>query len=202
MLGHELRNPLAPIRAASEVIRTLTPPESPLAKSSQILYRQVGHLTRLVDDLLDVARVTPGHIQMVAQDTALAEIISMAVEQSRPIIDQHAHALSVTLPARTVRVHADATRLAQVFGNLLHNAAKYTPDGGMVAIAAHVSGPEVVITVTDSGAGIPAAMLQSIFDLCTQLPRSLARSDGGLGIGLTLARRIVRHARRLDPGTQ
>ena len=191
MLGHELRNPLAPIVSASEVIRALTPAESPLAKSSQILCRQVGHLTHLVDDLLDVARVTGGQIELALQETALADIITMAVEQSRPIIDQRRHCLAVTLPEQSVRVLADTTRLAQVFGNLLHNAAKYTPDGGQVSIAARVDGPEIVITVTDTGAGIPAPMLGSVFELFTQLPRSLARSEGGLGIGLTLSKGIV-----------
>ena len=191
MLGHELRNPLAPIRTASEVIRALTPDDSPIAASSQILYRQVGHLTRLVDDLLDVARVTRGQIQMELQDSSLADIIALAVEQSRPIIDQRLHSLSVMLPARSARVRADPTRLAQVFGNLLHNAAKYTPDGGTVGIAASIDGPDVVVTVTDSGTGIPDAMLLPIFDLFAQLPHSLARSDGGLGIGLTLAKSII-----------
>lgn len=191
MLGHELRNPLAPIRTASEVIRALTPDDSPIAASSQILYRQVGHLTRLVDDLLDVSRVTKGQIQMELQESSLADIIAMSVEQSRPIIDQRMHSLSVTLPPRAARVRADPTRLAQVFGNLLHNAAKYTPDGGMVGIAAGIDGPDVVVSVTDSGAGIPDAMLLPIFDLFAQLPRSLARSDGGLGIGLTLVKSII-----------
>lgn len=210
MLGHELRNPLAPIRTATEIIRALTPPESPIAKSSQILYRQVGHLTRLVDDLLDVARVTQGQIQMEPQDTPLADIISLAVEQSRPIIDQRQHALSVTLPTRAVRVHADASRLAQVFSNLLHNAAKYTPARGIVGIAAQVDGQEIVISVSDNGAGIPEPKLKEIFELFAQLPRSLARSDGGLGIGLTLAKRIIEmhagsieaHSDGLDQGTQ
>ncbi|MDQ2988253.1 MAG: hybrid sensor histidine kinase/response regulator [Pseudomonadota bacterium] len=191
MLGHELRNPLAPIRTASEVIRALTPDDSPIAASAQILYRQVGHLTRLVDDLLDVSRVTKGQIRMDLQETSLADIVALAVEQSRPIIDQHHHSLSVMLPPRGARVLADPTRLAQVFGNLLHNAAKYTPDGGLVGIAARLEGQEVVITVTDSGAGIPDAMLLPIFDLFAQMPRSLARSDGGLGIGLTLVKSII-----------
>ena len=191
MLGHELRNPLAPIRGAAEVIRALTPDASPIAASANILCRQVGHLTRLVDDLLDVARVTKGEIHMELQDASLADIMTMAVEQSRPIIDQHQHALSVTLPPRAALVRADPTRLAQVFGNLLHNAAKYTPDGGMVGIAAGIDGDDVVVSVTDSGAGVPDASLLRIFDLFAQLPRSLARSDGRLGIGLTLVKSIT-----------
>ena len=191
MLGHELRNPLAPICTAAEVIGVLTPPGSPIARSAQVLNRQVGHLTRLVDDLLDVSRVTQGKIQMTLQDTALTDILSLAVEQARPHFDQRGHTLSVTVPDASVRVNADATRLAQVFSNLLNNAAKYTADGGQVALAASVSDSEVIVTVTDSGHGIPAPMLATIFELFTQAPRSLARSDGGLGIGLTLAKRII-----------
>ena len=191
MLGHELRNPLAPICAAAEVIGVLSPPGSPIARSAQVLNRQVGHLTRLVDDLLDVSRVTQGKIQMTLHDTALADVLSVAVEQLRPLIDQRAHTFSVTLPDAAVRVQADATRLAQVFSNLLHNAAKYTANGGQVGIAARVEGAEVIITVSDNGHGIPAPMLATIFELFAQAPRSLARSDGGLGIGLTLAKRIV-----------
>ncbi|MFB9288735.1 MEDS domain-containing protein [Pseudoduganella plicata] len=191
MLGHELRNPLAPIRTAAEVIGSLAPAGSPIAASSAILDRQVGHLTRLVDDLLDVARITQGHIQLNMKETSLADIIDMAVEQARPLIDQRGHSLAVALPGRAVRVNADATRLAQVFGNLLHNAAKYTPNGGEVGIATRILGNMATITVTDTGAGIPSGMLDAVFGLFTQLPRSLDRSDGGLGIGLTLARRIV-----------
>ncbi|HEX8611081.1 MAG TPA: MEDS domain-containing protein [Telluria sp.] len=191
MLGHELRNPLAPIRASADIIRTLTPADSPISASTDILSRQVGHLTHLVNDLLDVARVTKGQIQLDLHEIALADVIAAAVEQTRPIIDQHLHALSVTLPARTVRVRADANRLAQVFGNLLHNAAKYTPDGGLVSIAARAVGEQVEIVVRDNGTGIPEGMLDAIFGLFSQLPRSLARSEGGLGIGLTLAKRIV-----------
>ncbi len=210
MLGHELRNPLAPIRSATEVIRALTPADSRIGKGAQVLHRQVGHLTRLVDDLLDVARVTQGQILMARQDTALADILAIAIEQSRPLIDQHRHTLTVALPDPAVQVHGDPTRLAQVFGNLLHNAAKYTPDGGALGLSASVSGAQAVITISDSGAGIPGPMLDAIFDLFTQLPRSLARSDGGLGIGLTLAKRIVQmhdgsieaHSDGLDQGAQ
>ena len=191
MLGHELRNPLAPIRTSTDIIRALTPADSPISASANILSRQVGHLTRLVDDLLDVARVTKGQILLDLQEVALADVISAAVEQTRPVIEQHFHSLSVTLPARAVRVRADPTRLAQVFGNLLHNAAKYTPDGGAVAISASVVGERIDVSVRDNGTGIPEAMLDAVFDLFTQLPRSLARSEGGLGIGLTLAKRIV-----------
>lgn len=191
MLGHELRNPLAPIRNATEIIRALTPPDSPISTSAAILDRQVGHMTRLVDDLLDVGRITQGQINLDRKVIAISEVIEQAVELSRPLIDQRGHSLSVSLPSRHVKVNADASRLAQVFGNLLHNAAKYTPDGGNVSIGASLAGEFVTITVRDTGSGIPEAMLDSIFDLFTQLPRSLARSDGGLGVGLTLVKRIT-----------
>lgn len=191
MLGHELRNPLAPIRSATEVIRALVPEVPQVEQSAQIVHRQVSHLTRLIDDLLDVARLTRGQIQIEQKVVSLRGVIDLAVEQSAPFIDQRRHALSVVYPSVRVKVLADTNRLTQVFGNLLHNAAKYTPDGGEVGIAAKVVDNQVVVTVTDNGAGIPPPMLDSVFELFAQLPRSLARSDGGLGIGLTLAKRIV-----------
>jgi signal transduction histidine kinase/CheY-like chemotaxis protein len=190
MLGHELRNPLAPIRNATELVRKLTPPESPLSKTAAVLDRQVRHITRLVDDLLDVGRITQGQIHLEMKVVSLTEILEQAVELSHPMIDQRGHSFSVSLPSRHVKVNADATRLAQVFGNLLHNAAKYTPDGGNVSLSTTIDEDSVKVTVRDTGAGIPSTMLSSIFDLFTQLPRSLARSDGGLGIGLTLVKRI------------
>ncbi|MEN3363629.1 MAG: hypothetical protein V7606_903, partial [Burkholderiales bacterium] len=191
MLGHELRNPLAPISTATEIIRTLTPPDSPISPAAAILDRQVGHMTRLVDDLLDVGRITQGQIHLNRSVISLSEVIEQAVELSRPLIDLRGHSLAVSLPSRHVKVNADASRLAQVFGNLLHNAAKYTPDGGNVSVGAQLEGEFVAVTVRDTGSGIPKEMLGSIFDLFTQLPRSLARSDGGLGIGLTLVKRIT-----------
>ncbi len=191
MLGHELRNPLAPIRNATEVIRALTPPDSPVSASAAILDRQVSHMTRLVNDLLDIGRISQGQINLELKLTSLSEVIEQAVELSRPIIDQRGHSLAVSLPSRHIKVNADATRLAQVFGNLLHNAAKYTANDGSVSIGAKVIGNDVMVTVRDSGSGIPSNMLTSIFELFTQLPRSLARSDGGLGIGLTLVKRIT-----------
>jgi signal transduction histidine kinase/CheY-like chemotaxis protein len=191
MLGHELRNPLAPIRNATETICALTPIISPLHPTAQILDRQVRHVTRLVDELLDVGRITQGHIQLELEVLPISEIIEQAVELTRPLIDERGHSLSVKLPSRSLVVLADRTRLAQVFGNLLHNAAKYTPNNGEVSIGAEVRGKEMVITVADTGYGIPADKLPVIFDLFTQLPRSLQRSDGGLGIGLTLVKQIA-----------
>lgn len=191
MLGHELRNPLAPIRTASEYIQKALPESSPVARSSAILNRQVSHLTRLVDDLLDVARITQGHVQIEPCNVSLASVLEMAAEQARPFLEQRRHSFSMELPGPEALVHADPTRLAQVFGNLLHNAAKYTPDGGAVEARAAIEDGRAVVRVKDNGSGIPREQLGSIFELFSQLPRSLARSDGGLGIGLTLAKRVV-----------
>jgi CheY-like chemotaxis protein len=144
-----------------------------------------------VNDLLDVGRITQGQLRLEKSEVSLSAVIEQAVEQTRPLIDQREHSLSVRLPSRAVKVEADPVRLAQVFSNLLHNAAKYTPNGGSVSIEADVQDRSVTVSVRDSGSGIPPAMLGTIFELFAQLPRSLARSDGGLGIGLTLVKRLT-----------
>ena len=191
MLGHELRNPLAPILTASQLIRAQTPADSPLNRSAAILGRQSRHMSRLVGDLLDVGRITQGQLRLELAETSLSDVLEQALEQSRPLIDQRAQSLSVSLPSRNVTVRADAVRLAQVFANLLHNAAKYTPSGGAVGLVTEVGDGVATVRVRDTGAGIPSSMLESIFNLFTQLPRSLARSEGGLGIGLTLVKRLT-----------
>ena len=191
MLGHELRNPLAPIVNAAALIRARTPAASPIASSAAILARQASHMTRLVNDLLDVARISQGQLRLELTTVPLADVIEQAVELARPLIDQRRHSLAVSLPGRHVQVNADPVRLAQVFGNLLHNAAKYTPDEGSISIGVAAVENGVTVSVRDSGQGIPQDMLHSIFDLFRQLPRSLARSDGGLGIGLTLVKRLT-----------
>lgn len=191
MLGHELRNPLAPIRTAAELIARSAPSDATVARSAAIMNRQVTHLTRLVDDLLDIARITQGHVQIEPRDVPLSSIVEMAVEQARPFMQQRCHEFSLEMPRASVVVQADPTRMAQVFGNLLHNAAKYTPDGGAVQLRVGVEDGRAVARVRDNGSGIPPEQLHAIFELFSQLPRSLARSDGGLGIGLTLAKRVV-----------
>jgi CheY-like chemotaxis protein len=148
-------------------------------------------MSRLVNDLLDVGRITQGQLRLELSTVSLSEVLEQALEQSRPLIDQMAHSLTVSLPSRNVKVRADRVRLAQVFANLLHNAAKYTPNGGSVTVRTEVAESTVTVTIQDTGSGIPLDMLGSIFDLFTQLPRSLARSDGGLGIGLTLVKRLT-----------
>lgn len=190
MLGHELRNPLAPIRNATEVIRLTTSADSPLNESIKILTRQVGHITNLVDDLLDIARITHGHISLNFFPASLCEIINHAIEISSSVINERRHSLNVNIDPE-ILVNVDSTRMAQVFGNLLHNAAKYTPEHGSISVTTFVDEGKVFVKISDSGVGIPSEMLSSIFELFTQLPRSLARSDGGLGIGLTLVKRIV-----------
>ena len=191
MLGHELRNPLAPILNASQLIRARTPAESPLNRSAAILSRQAQHMGRLVGDLLDVGRITQGQLRLEMAEASLSDVLELALEQARPLIDQRAQSLSVSLPSRNVKVRADVVRLAQVFANLLDNAAKYTPSGGAVSIVADVREGVATVRVRDTGAGIPPSMLESIFNLFTQLPRSLARTEGGLGVGLTLVRRLT-----------
>jgi signal transduction histidine kinase/DNA-binding response OmpR family regulator len=191
MLAHELRNPLAPIRNAVHVLRMRGTSEPGLEAVRDIIDRQVQQLVRLVDDLLDISRITRGKIRLQREPLELAGVIEQAVETSRPLIDAKKHALTVSLPRETVRVNGDAVRLAQVVGNLLNNAAKYTSDGGSITLSLECVEGEAVIRVSDTGIGIPPEMLGSIFDLFTQVERSLDRSQGGLGIGLTLVHRLV-----------
>jgi signal transduction histidine kinase/ActR/RegA family two-component response regulator len=199
MLAHELRNPLAPIRNAAQVMRLINPPDARLAWSRDVIDRQVEHLSRLVDDLLDVSRLLRGRVRLQLREVDLAEAINQAVEASRPIIDAHGHQLAVALPQTQVRLHADLTRLTQVFVNLLNNAAKYTDAGGRIRVQAECAGAEVVVRVRDTGRGMPADLLPHVFDLFTQGERTLARAEGGLGIGLTLARNLVEmHGGRIE----
>jgi len=191
MLGHELRNPLAPILNAASLIKAQTLPGSVLGRSAAVIQRQTAHMSRLVNDLLDVGRLTRGQLNLELSPVSIADVLEQALEQSRYLIDQRGHSLAITLPSRAVKVNGDAVRLAQVFANLLHNAAKYTPDGGKVTIEATVADDTVTVSVTDNGSGIPQDKLEVVFDLFAQLPRSLARSDGGLGIGLTLVKRLA-----------
>ena len=191
MLAHELRNPLAPIRNALHVMR-LQRTESPdAAAAREIAERQVAHLTRLIDDLLDVSRVTKGRIVLHKQPLELSAVVALAVETSAPLIDAHRHELSVALPAEPIWVEADATRLGQVLANLLNNAAKYTDDGGRIALTVERDGNGVAIRLRDNGIGIEPEMLSRIYEPFAQADRSLDRSRGGLGIGLTLVRCLV-----------
>jgi signal transduction histidine kinase/DNA-binding response OmpR family regulator len=191
MLAHELRNPLAPICNAVQLFRLTTPEEADLQWAGEVIERQVGQMVRLIDDLLDVSRITNGKIRLKRETVELATVLAPAIEASQPLIDEHNHQLAVSLPDRPVWIDGDRARLAQVVTNLLNNAAKYTEEGGQIWLTARREGETAVVTVRDSGIGIPADMLASIFDLFTQVDRTLDRSSGGLGIGLTLVRRLV-----------
>ena len=191
MLAHELRNPLAPIRNAAQVIRLVGPDDGHMTWARDVIDRQVHQLSRLVDDLLDVSRVTRGRVELQKQEIELAMVVAHAVETSRPFIDERRHTLTVTLPRTAVVLHADLARLSQVISNLLNNACKYMEEGGRISLTAEQEGGEVRIRVRDQGLGIPREMLPRIFELFTQLNRSLDRSEGGLGIGLALVRRLA-----------
>jgi CheY-like chemotaxis protein/two-component sensor histidine kinase len=156
-----------------------------------MIERQVEHLVRLVDDLLDVSRISRGKINLQKEPVDVATIVTRAVESSRPLIESRRHDLQVTLPGEPMRVEADPTRMAQVMLNLLNNAAKYTPEGGKIWLTVEKIGSEVVLRVRDTGMGIPREMLGKVFDLFTQVERTLDRAEGGLGIGLTLVRRLT-----------
>ena len=189
ILAHELRNPLAPIRNTINILRLSSRP--PAAQLWEMMDRQVGHMVRLVDDLLEVSRITRGSIELRRQPVELSLIIATAVETSRPLIEAARHELTVNLPLEPLVVEADAMRLAQVFANLLNNSAKYTEEGGTVSITATREGDEVMVAVRDSGVGIPAEALGRVFDMFVQVNPRARRGGSGLGIGLTLARSLV-----------
>ncbi|HTJ92466.1 MAG TPA: response regulator [Pararobbsia sp.] len=192
MLAHELRNPLAPIRNAVEIMdpRNALSRET-LDEARMIVSRQVTHLSRLVDDLLDVSRITQGKITLRHEAVDLDAAISAAIETVRPMIDRKRHTLQVEPLAEHVVLMGDAVRVSQVIGNLLSNASKYTPDGGTIVLSAEVGADAIAVRVADNGIGIDAAMLPHIFELFVQSESSLERSEGGLGIGLPLAKRLV-----------
>ena len=188
MLGHELRNPLAPIATAVELMKLRG--ETHSRREREVIERQLGHITRLVDDLLDISRITRGKLDLARAPVDVADVVARAVEMASPLLEQRRHQLALEL-ARELLVNADAARLAQVIANLLSNAARYTPAGGRIGVQARAEGPEVVIDVQDNGDGISAELLPRVFDLFVQGRRSFDRSDGGLGIGLALVKNIV-----------
>jgi two-component system CheB/CheR fusion protein len=191
MLAHELRNPLAPIRNAVEILRLDAPTELNLTWARDVIDRQVGHLVRLVDDLLDISRITRGKIRFRSERIRVSELLAHALEASRPLIEARRHRLNVAMPPDELWVQGDSARLSQVMTNLLNNAAKYTPEGGSIWFSAQAEGDEAVFRIRDTGIGIPPDMLTTVFELFTQADRSLERADGGLGIGLTLVKRLV-----------
>jgi signal transduction histidine kinase/ActR/RegA family two-component response regulator len=191
MLAHELRNPLAPIVNALAVLHHVTTPEPLVAWAHDVIKRQVDHMTRLLNDLLDVSRVTSGKITLQKQPTALSEVMMHAIEACGPPIKDRNQHLKVAIPPQPLTLDGDLERLAQVFSNLLNNASKYTQEGGAITFSAEQLGDAVVVCVADNGFGIAAEVLPSIFELFTQEERSLAHAHGGLGIGLTVVRAIV-----------
>ncbi len=190
-LAHKLRNPLAPIRNSVQIMKLAGKNSEVAEQDRQTIERQLQQMVRLVDDLLDVSRITRNKIELRKERVALSSVVQSAVETSRPLIEASGHALTVTLPPQTVWLNAGLTRVAQVISNLLNNAAKYTEKGGHIWLTVKRQGGHVVIRVKDTGIGIPAPMLSKVFDLFTQLDRSLERSQGGLGVGLTLVRRLI-----------
>lgn len=191
MLAHELRNPLAPIAMATELLETVTAAHPLLPKVHGIISRQVNHMTRLVDDLMEASRVNSGKITLQKRAIMLSEVIDNAIETSRPFIDKRSQQLAIALPDRPVFIDGDLVRLTQVFLNLLINATKFTPEHGHIRISAQQSADAVTVSIKDNGVGIPMNLQPFIFDLFTQGPGSLDRSLGGLGIGLSLVRTIV-----------
>jgi len=191
MLAHELRNPLSSIHNAVQVLGAVADDDAVRERMQGIIARQSLHLARLVDDLLDVTRIRTGKIILRRQNVRLADVVSAAVETTRPLIDGRAHALAVNVSERPVWLVGDEVRLVQVLANLLSNAAKYTPSGGRIAIDAADEDGCAVVRVADSGVGIPDEVLPHIFDLFEQANSTLARTEGGLGIGLTIVKSLV-----------
>jgi PAS domain S-box-containing protein len=190
MLSHELRNPLAPIRNAMAILAH-TARDEQSAWCVDVVRRQVDHMSRLIDDLLDLSRVTSGKIRLEVGPIDLAALVQSALEMSRPLLTQHGHAVQTRLPSEPVPVMGDTTRLTQVVANILNNAAKYTPAGGTVQVALSTEGALATLQVTDTGIGMTPELLQQAFEPFVQGERALDRAEGGLGIGLTLVRRIV-----------
>ncbi len=190
-LAHELRNPLAPIRNALEIMRLAKNDVASLERGRAMIERQVHQLVRLIDDLLDISRITRGKVKLRKEQVHAAEAVQAAVETAQPFIDHAGHTLSVEVPAEPIVLAADPTRLAQVLVNLLHNAAKYTDAGGQVRLTVERQAERVLFRVRDTGIGIAPEMLSRIFEMFTQMGRAEDRSQGGLGIGLSLVRGLV-----------
>ncbi|MDB5386104.1 MAG: Protein-glutamate methylesterase [Planctomycetaceae bacterium] len=192
MLSHELRSPLAPIANAVQLLSLQRGNETRIQQQARgIIERQLGQLQHLVDDLLEVSRITSGRVQLLRDRVAVSGIVNGAIETVRPLVEQHRHELTLSLPAESIWLYADAARLEQVLVNLLTNAAKFTEEGGHIWVTVQREGEECLIRVRDSGVGITAALLPHIFDLFTQAERTLDRSQGGLGIGLALVQRLT-----------
>jgi PAS domain S-box-containing protein len=190
-LAHELRNPLAPLSNLLEVLKHTGADGPAFRQALDTMGRQLGQLVRLVDDLLDMNRITHNRLELRRDRVELVGLVEQVVETARPLADSARHALRVHAPREPIHLHADPVRLAQVFGNLLNNSCRYTPSGGTITVRVEREGREAVVSVVDTGSGIPADQLERIFDMFMQVDRSLERAQGGLGIGLTLVKRLV-----------
>ena len=190
-LAHELRNPLAPIRTGLQIVKLAPPGGHSAAKAQTMMERQLVHMVRLIDDLLDISRVSKGKIELRREHVTLRAVVESAIETSRSVIDASHHEFTVTLPEAPIRLHVDLTRLAQVVGNILTNAAKYTPDGGRIELVAGCEDGEAFISVSDTGVGLALDMQAKVFEMFAQVNRSIDRAQGGLGVGLALAKRLV-----------
>jgi PAS domain S-box-containing protein len=198
-LAHELRNPLAPIRAGLDLMEASPNNPATITRVREIMRRQVDHLVHLVNDLLDIARITSGKIELKLEPALLKDIVLSAIETTLPAMEAKHHDFQFSVPDEPIRLVADANRLAQVIGNLLTNAAKYTPESGRIALDVRREGTEAVITVTDNGIGIPASELPAVFDMFSQASHSKAHAQGGLGIGLSLVKRLTeKHGGRVS----
>jgi two-component system, sensor histidine kinase len=191
VLSHELRNPLGAIQIAAQTIRLGQASQPAVQRATEVVDRQVKHVARLLDDLLDVSRITRGRIELRKSPVYLATVVAGALDTSRALIEARGHALTISLPEEPIRLEADPTRLEQIVTNLLDNAAKYTPPQGHITVTATREAHDLVLRVRDTGIGISSAMLPRMFDLFAQGEISLAHSQGGLGIGLTLVRKLV-----------
>ncbi|HYO67498.1 MAG TPA: HAMP domain-containing sensor histidine kinase [Archangium sp.] len=191
LLAHELRNPLAPVLTAVQLMERKQQAGLGTEREREVVERQVHHMRRLVDDLLDVSRVTRGKVQLRTHPMDLVASVGRAVEAARPFADSRGHTLRVELPGGPVWTEADPVRLVQVFTNLLHNAAKYSESGGRITLTLAREGGEAVVRVADTGMGIPAEALPHLFEPFMQVARTLDRAQGGLGLGLTLVKQLV-----------
>ena len=190
-LAHELRNPLAPMRTALEIMRIASHDAAARERAQSVMERQLKQMVRLIDDLLDLSRISHGKLELRREHVTLKAVVENALEITRPTLEGLGHQLTVDLPEEPIYVHADPTRLAQVFSNLLHNGAKYTEQAGRIQVSAALEGAHVVVRVKDNGIGIAPHDLERVFEMFTQVGRSLEQSRGGLGVGLSLSKWLV-----------
>ena len=191
LLAHELRNPLAPLRSGLEIMRLASGDAHAVSQARNMMERQLGHMVRLIDDLLDISRITQNKMELRRSRILLTDAINSAIETARPSIEAAGHQFTVSMPSQPIRIDADLTRLAQVFSNLLTNSAKYTEQGGQIWLTVSQNGGEAIISIRDTGIGIPRGDLARIFEMFSQVDRSTERSTGGLGIGLALVKGLV-----------